>query len=92
MAELFPFVVIPDSVTLEELAQNKPFLLQVILTIASVVDSVRQARMAQDVIEYLSEHMPIRAEKSLDLLQGLLIYIAWFVPLLRFRLMDRAKV
>jgi len=79
MSDQFPFVIIPAGTTADKLRQEKPFLYMTILMVASYEDNKIQIMMAKEIWEYLCMHMIIQAEKSLDLLQGLLILIAWFV-------------
>ena len=49
-----------------------------------MLDTERQGKVAQEIVEHWSLKMLMEAEKSLKLLQGLLIFIAWSVhqPLL----------
>jgi len=42
--------------------------------------------MAKDIIMDLSVRLPQQEEKSMDLLQGLLVYSAWFVLYLFLRI------
>jgi hypothetical protein len=79
MASQFPFVIVPDRVSAIELAQTKPFLYKAVLMVASYHDKTGQRKMTKDIFEYLSSHMIIANEKSLDLLQGLLVLMAWSV-------------
>ena len=76
MASQFPFVVLPE-LSAAELAQTKPFLYRTVLMAASYHDKAGQIRMAKEIFQYLSVHMIIENEKSLDLLQGLLVLMAW---------------
>lgn len=78
MARYFPFVVIDDHISAEELGRTKPFLLDVILVAAFHRDSGRQSALGKEIIEHLSRRMLFDGEKSLDLLQGLLVYISWY--------------
>ncbi|RDW82404.1 hypothetical protein BP6252_03516 [Coleophoma cylindrospora] len=78
MNDQFPFVVIPMEMTANDLQQQKPFLLKVILMVASVRDMAGQTRMAEAIMEHVAQNMILRGEKSLDLLQGLLVFIAWY--------------
>jgi len=43
----------------------------------------RQAAFGKDLMQYLGDHMVVKGEKSLDLLQGILTYAGWFVLLPR---------
>lgn len=79
MAIYFPFVVVPANMTVGELKSSKPFLFLVIMTIACRHDASRQSMLATTVREFISQKMIIQGEQSLDLLQGLLVYLAWSV-------------
>lgn len=35
--------------------------------------------MGQELVKCLTEHLVVRGEKNIDLLQGLLVYITWSV-------------
>lgn len=78
MVHLFPFVVIPTSVTAEELRQEKPFLF-LSLGMVACKSASRQRELSKTVKEYVAEHIILRSERSLDLLQGLLVCLAWFI-------------
>lgn len=77
MASQFPFVVVPHRLSAAELAQTRPFLYRTVLMAASYHDKAGQTRMAKEIFQYLSVHMIMENEKSLDLLQGLLVLMAW---------------
>ncbi|KAF2126682.1 hypothetical protein P153DRAFT_253346, partial [Dothidotthia symphoricarpi CBS 119687] len=75
-----PFVILPVDINASSLASIKPFLLQVITTVAFFHDTAKQQIMATDVMRQVSERMLIQGEKSMDLLQGLLVFLSWFNP------------
>jgi hypothetical protein len=77
MAPSMPFVVIPDGTDPWELAEQKPFLMQVITTVASFHDLPTQQVMVKGMMRQISEKLLMRNEKSLEILQGMLILIAW---------------
>jgi hypothetical protein len=77
--EYFPFVIVPDGTTTQDLRDDKPFVFATIMIAASRQKICTQAAAGNRLMEYLSVHMLQNGEKSLDLLQGLLIYLAWFV-------------
>jgi hypothetical protein len=79
MATQFPFPIIPDRVSAAELAQTKTFLYKTVLMAASYHEKTGQPRMTKEVFQYLSAHMIIANEKSLDSLQCLLVLMAWSV-------------
>jgi hypothetical protein len=81
MAHQFPFVVIPPEATSESLRTERPMLWKAVLTAASCLNPSRQEAMGRELVEELSTRLLLKAEKSLDLLQALIIHIAWLVSL-----------
>ena len=79
MASAMPFVAIPAGTDAWQLAHEKPFLMQVIATVASFHDLPKQQFMVKDLMRQISEKLILRNEKSLEVLQGILILIAWYV-------------
>ena len=79
MFDQFPFVIITPGTKADELKQQKPFLYKTVLMAASFQYKPFQDKMSEEIWEYLCTHMIIKAEKSLDLLQGLLVLMAWLV-------------
>lgn len=75
----FPFVVFSPTVSLDSLRHEKPFLLLSILTVASTSNQALQDLLEAELRETLGRKVIFNGEKSLDLLQGLLIYLTWFV-------------
>lgn len=73
----FPFVLIPETTTAPMLYEEKPHLFWVIM--ASVVPQTDTVH--KDIKlwfrQYLAEHVVVRQEKSLDLLQAILVHMAW---------------
>ncbi|KAJ9402483.1 transcriptional regulator family: Fungal Specific TF [Paecilomyces variotii] len=78
MAEHFPFVMIDSKVSVHELRRDKPFLLKAIVVTASFSQMERQMNLGKEFVQELSQRMLVEGEKSLDLLQGLLVYMGWF--------------
>jgi hypothetical protein len=79
MIGYFPFVIVPSGVTTQNLRTERPFLFATIMLAASREKIWSQTTTGMRLIEYLSVCMLQNGEKSLDLLQGLLVYIAWSV-------------
>lgn len=77
MAQQFPFVVITPEITTAALRRESPFLFLACITVAANAEPAAQGRLAHKLLNHLSEHMLFRCEKSLDLLQGLLVFISW---------------
>jgi hypothetical protein len=78
-APFFPFVHIPLEVTVPSLSRNSPFLLLAILTVASSPDPKLHHQMDHEFRRILSSKVIVEGQKSLDFLQGMLVYIAWWV-------------
>lgn len=78
LAKQFPFVVLhPDSVS-QDLRHQRPLLWKAIMTASSHRQSDRQMALGAELMEDLTMRLLFRAEKSLDLLQALLVFIAWY--------------
>lgn len=75
-SQYFPFVVLPPDMTLEEL-KLKPFLFMTIMTIGCRHDLERQSSLARRIREVIAQRVLVKGEQSLDILQGLLVYLAW---------------
>lgn len=76
-ASNFPFVLVPPKMTLDSLRREKPFLLLSILTFAAFSNEKLQLKLELELRQSLSKRIIVDSEKSLDLLQGVLVYLAW---------------
>ncbi|KAH8803667.1 hypothetical protein F5884DRAFT_806152 [Xylogone sp. PMI_703] len=74
----FPFVIIPPEMTAEEMRQSRPFLFLAVLTVSSHKDPPLQKRLCDELRRTVSAKMIIGSEGSFDMLQGLLVYLAWY--------------
>lgn len=73
----FPFVVIPSHVTAEVLRKEKPFLFLTVMTVASFDNLPLQRALGEEVKKVISERIIVSGEVSFEMLQGLLVYLAW---------------
>jgi hypothetical protein len=73
----FPFVIVSPQTSLAFLRRERPFLLLTILTFAAGEDPKLQRSLEIEIRESLSKRVIVNAEKSIDVLQGLLVYLAW---------------
>jgi hypothetical protein len=73
----FPFVVIYSYETAEYLRREKPFLFLAILATASFADMPLQRLLGDETKRFIASHMVLNGDVSFDLLQGLLVYLAW---------------
>lgn len=74
---LFPFVVIDDNSQPATFRQTRPFLFRAITSVAMYYDFPRQIAITSDSLKYLGGRMLVQGEKDLDLLQGILVLVAW---------------
>ncbi|KAF0322150.1 C6 transcription factor [Colletotrichum asianum] len=77
----FPFIYFPSDMTLEKLQKQRPFLCEAIRCVVPLSASEKRAR-ARKLKHILSEMMFCEEKTSskyasMDLLLGLLVYIAW---------------
>ncbi|PCG89032.1 Hypothetical protein PENO1_106900 [Penicillium occitanis (nom. inval.)] len=80
-----PFMVFPDDITISHLATEKPFVLLAILTVASGSRMVQKHALYDDEFrKALGLKYGSGGERSLELLQGILIYCAWYVAILNY--------
>jgi len=77
MSPQFPFVIAPAHISAHELEKEKPFLYHAIVVVVSCKDVAKQTILRKDFMAGLCEKVLIQNKKSLDILQGLLIFIAW---------------
>lgn len=73
----FPYVVIPPQDSSASIRENKPFLFRTCVAVASHVDPPVQRQLGDELFRYIGDRMLLKAEKSLDLLQGLLVLMSW---------------
>lgn len=79
MSPWFPFVTISNESTVISLARGTPFLLLAILTVAARSDTSIYHQLDHEFRSKLSQKIVVEGEKSLEILQGLLLYLAWYV-------------
>ena len=75
----FPYVVIPAHITSDELRSRKPWLHRSIMMVASQAERPRQLQIAKEIVTDVATAMLTRGEKSLDMLQCMIIYNTWSV-------------
>lgn len=76
MSPHFPFITL--TMETAKMRQDRPFTYVACVNAAAQSDPTFQTRITRDILKYLGDHMLLRGEKSLDLLQGLLIMINWY--------------
>ena len=74
----FPFVVVPPTVSVEALRSDNPFLFLCIMAVTSFEDPKLQRRLGQEIKKQICDRLVMGHEVSMDLLQGLLVFVAWY--------------
>lgn len=78
LSSRFPFVLIPAGTTPRQLQSTHPILMDVIRMVASV----RHLRLVRGqsglILENMAKAILIRSERSLDLLQGILVFLGFY--------------
>lgn len=81
LAPLFPVVVLPTDTNVAQLRQSKPVLfLSVVAAAAIAVDAKLAEILNREIVRLYAERFFIEAEKSLELVQSLLIMIVFSYP------------
>ncbi|KAL3449829.1 hypothetical protein BJX65DRAFT_32063 [Aspergillus insuetus] len=78
LSPYFPFITIPMGTTASDLQASNPFLFDAILMVSDVSNADRQLRMARRIREVIGTSVVANGEMGLDLLQGLLVCLAWY--------------
>ncbi|CAM1504443.1 Fc.00g020340.m01.CDS01 [Cosmosporella sp. VM-42] len=73
-----PFVVIPPGVTAASLKSKRPFLMSAIRMVTSFRSLRSMRAQMYYLMKHIADHMLIRAERSIDLLMGILVIAAWY--------------
>ena len=77
MASYFPFVRLSYAWTAASMAEDRPFLLLAAVAAASSQYCHLQDALIRQFKATLSQRVIMAGEKDLDLLQGLLVHLAW---------------
>jgi hypothetical protein len=74
----FPVVYIPEVMSASYLRQQKPFLWLVMMCLTTK-DMTQQGAMEYTIGQIISQRIIAEHEKNIDLLLGLICYLAWSV-------------
>ena len=74
----FPFVIITPGTKPAQLRATRPFLMKVIRLVASIRSLRSMWGQRQSVMQYISEAVLLKSERSLDLLQGILVLLGYY--------------
>lgn len=78
LSTMLPFVIIPAGTTPGQLLATRPFLMRVIRMVASVRNLRSVRGQSRAIMEYISNAILLRSERSLDLLQGILVFLGYY--------------
>lgn len=73
----FPFVIIPAMRTAYDLYEQSPFLFRTIVAVTTPQSPVTQTDFKAWFREYVAQHVVINNERRLEILQAILIHLAW---------------
>ncbi|OGM51076.1 hypothetical protein ABOM_000196, partial [Aspergillus bombycis] len=73
---VFPVVHIPDTLSAKDVKEQSPFLWRCIAAVQCKHPS-RQSELCASIREVAGKRLLVDCTKSLDLLQGVLVYLAW---------------
>jgi hypothetical protein len=79
MSASFPFVIVPPTMTAEELHRERPMLLLAVITAASSRDHQRQMSLDAIYRQELAQRTIISPRRTLGLVQSVLVYLSWYV-------------
>ncbi|KAH7369741.1 hypothetical protein BKA65DRAFT_561029 [Rhexocercosporidium sp. MPI-PUGE-AT-0058] len=74
----FPFIPLPASTTPTSLQHTRPVLLKAIRLVSSLRNIRSMWGQRRAVMQYLSSAVFVRSERSLDLLQGILVLLGFY--------------
>jgi hypothetical protein len=77
MQHHFPFVVIPQTWDVQHMLVSRPMLLLAVVSSSACQHSQLQQILVQDLKDTLNRRVTVGGENSLELLQAVLIHLAW---------------
>ncbi|KAF5694349.1 cercosporin resistance protein [Fusarium denticulatum] len=76
--EHFPFVPLSPETTVASLRSNKPFLFMCIMATMKFDNCSIQHQISEEIKNQAHQRVLMQSESTLEILQGLLIYLAWY--------------
>lgn len=76
-APYFPFVTIPVMATAYDFYEKTPFLFRTIVSVAAPQAPNAQSEFRDWFRRYIAEHLVMNNERRLEILQALLVHMAW---------------
>jgi hypothetical protein len=82
MQHYFPFVVVPESWDVSYMLDHRPTLFLAVAASAACHYPVAQKALEKELKETLAQRVLVGGETSLELLQTVLVYLAWWVEII----------
>ncbi|KAI1335938.1 hypothetical protein F5Y15DRAFT_396268 [Xylariaceae sp. FL0016] len=80
MAIHLPAVVFPRGTTFMEVRKSKPILFLSIMAVASSESPTIQRQLIKELMQIFAEKIIIIGEKSLEMVQAILVSVIWYFP------------
>lgn len=76
MATYFPFIIVPESTTAQDLHRDRPFLWLCIMSVASK-STIQQKALGREIKISMGREILVEGKNNIDLLLGMLVFVAW---------------
>jgi hypothetical protein len=73
----FPFITISSDHTAEALSKDNPFLFRAVMLVAAPLLESKAVKNKRNTLAYLGYRSLVEEYKTLDILQGVLVIVAW---------------
>lgn len=77
MQHHFPFVRLPAECNVQSMLESRPYLLLAATANAASHCSDLQEKLAKELRDLFAQRIVVECETSLDVLQAMLVYLAW---------------
>jgi hypothetical protein len=74
----FPFVIVPPELASTEERQRRPFLWRAVKMAALWQENARRVQLGRKLLKDLTDAILLSTRRSFDVVQGLLVFIAWY--------------
>lgn len=76
MATFFPFIIVPESTTAQDLRRDRPFLWLCIMSVSSK-STIQQKALGREIKITMGREILVEGKNNIDLLLGMLVFVAW---------------
>ena len=82
---MFPFVIIEENTKPHELYYSAPALFWTIMASVAQTTAEVDGAMKKWMRQYLADHVVVRQERTLELLQAILVHLIWYGKAVRLQ-------